>query len=316
MELVLESVATNFRNKLIGGSLATLITLTQFTWCFLIPLVCKPETLKTISIAPAKIGPYMAMAFVVSCATVLATASLYFVAYPVKIVFKSCKLIPTMILSTVLLGSTHSLGDYISAVLLCMGTALFVYRPQKNSVSTSDDGSSWGCLLLLLSVVCDSLLPNIQKRMMSKASPEEVMVNTNLVGMVGMLAYMCVFSDHLDSICAYFAMDDDMKLVLLLQLSIVGSSLGFAVLCYTSLIHETGPVVAVTVSTMRKVVTMVLSYVIFSKALNWTDLAALVLIGLGIFVENFSKRFMPLCEGRTNTVGWRDALPSLEADKI
>jgi drug/metabolite transporter (DMT)-like permease len=65
------------------------------------------------------------------------------------------------------------------------------------------------------------------------------------------------------------------------------------VLCYTSLIQETGPVVAVTVSTIRKVVTIVLSYVVFPKPLGWRELTALVLIGLGIFVENFWKRIVP-----------------------
>jgi solute carrier family 35 (adenosine 3'-phospho 5'-phosphosulfate transporter), member B3 len=293
MELAVESLASNYQYKLAGGTLPTLITLTQFIWCMLLPLMVKPATVKTVNFSPVKIGPYITMSFVVACATGLATASLRYVAYPVKIVFKSTKLIPTMVVSAAMLGNVHSIGDYMAAALLCVGTALFIYHPDKTVGDAMHNSSTFGCFLLLVSVVFDSLLPNVQKKMMARVSPEELMVNTNLVGSLGMLAYICIFSENIDRIFAYFASSDDSKMALVLQLCIVGASLSFAVLCYTSLIQETGPVVAVTVSTIRKVVTIVLSYVVFPKPLGWRELTALVLIGLGIFVENFWKRIVP-----------------------
>lgn len=290
MELAVESIAANYHLKLVGGTLPTIITLLQFIWCMILPLMVKPATVKVVSFSLEEIGPYVVMSFVVACATGLATASLHYVTYPVKIVFKSTKLIPTMVVSTVILGNEHTFGDYVAAALLCIGTSLFIYHPDKLAGDEMDGSSMFGCLLLFASVIFDSLLPNIQKKMMTTVSPEVLMVNTNLVGTIGILAYMCLFSDHLNILFAYFTSSDDSKLSLVLQLCAVGASLSFAVLCYTSLIEETGPVVAVTVSTVRKVVTIVLSYVVFPKPIGWRELSALVLIGLGVFVENFWKR--------------------------
>ena len=73
--------------------------------------------------------------------------------------------------------------------------------------------------------------------------------------------------------------------LLLVYLFAVGVGLGTAVLAYTRLIQVSGPVVAVGVATLRKVATVVLSYVIFPdkpltslhKATGLLVLAGLVL---------------------------------------
>jgi len=60
--------------------------------------------------------------------------------------------------------------------------------------------------------------------------------------------------------------------------------LGTAVLAYTELIRRSGPAVAVAVATLRKVVTILLSYIIFPKPMTGLHAisAGLVVSGLGL----------------------------------
>jgi len=69
-----------------------------------------------------------------------------------------------------------------------------------------------------------------------------------------------------------------------LLLLTVGLGLGTAVLAYTELIRRNGPAVAVAVATLRKVVTVILSYIIFPKTISWVHLISFVLVLLGLLI--------------------------------
>ena len=70
---------------------------------------------------------------------------------------------------------------------------------------------------------------------------------------------------------------------LLLHLS-VGVGLGTAVLSYTELIRRSGPAVAVAVATLRKVVTVVLSYILFPKPMSSVHAISAGLVMGGLLV--------------------------------
>jgi adenosine 3'-phospho 5'-phosphosulfate transporter B3 len=212
------------------------------------------------------------------------------VTYPVKIVFKSSKLIPTMIVSIFFFKKTYSVSDYCSALLLCVGTALFVYDPTAPSSSTTSLLSP-GVGLLVAAVMCDAFLPNVQKQMMNSVSPEELMVNSNLLGFLLVALYMLYSGSMLDLLHVLTTAEDSLRLCL--ALAGIGFSLASAVFCYTHLIQEAGPIVAVGVATIRKVVTLVLSYVVFPKPLSWVEVGALCLIGGGVGVEAWKRTLTP-----------------------
>ena len=213
------------------------------------------------------------------------------VAYPVKIVFKSSKLIPTMLVSICFFDKTYSTSDYCSALLLCLGTGLFVYDPSITATpaaATTESSSlfSPGVLLLLAAVTCDAFLPNIQKRMLNSVSPEELMVNSNLLGFLLSFLYMLGSGSVHDLIQVVMTKTETQgSLLLSMGLAGIGTCLAVAVYCYTHLIKESGPVVAVGVATLRKVVTLILSYVVFPKPLSLVEVLALCLIAVGMGVE-------------------------------
>ena len=56
----------------------------------------------------------------------LSTVGLDYISYPTKVVFRSCKLIPTMLLGTFINRRVFSLHQYLSAAVISLGLLLFV----------------------------------------------------------------------------------------------------------------------------------------------------------------------------------------------
>jgi len=65
------------------------------------------------------------------------SASLQYVSFPLKVCFKSCKLIPTMLLGVLITGRRYSTLQYVSAALMCTSLILLVNAPNSNSSTNS-----------------------------------------------------------------------------------------------------------------------------------------------------------------------------------
>lgn len=78
--------------------------------------------------------------------------------------FKSAKLIPTMLVATVVNQQQYDTRDYASASLLVIGAAGFAYDAGKTGDASG--GAGYGIALLTVSIFCDALVPNVQQRLM------------------------------------------------------------------------------------------------------------------------------------------------------
>lgn len=314
---------------------------------------------------------YVKLSAVVYGATALATMSLGYsgVTYVTKVVFKSAKLIPTMIVGVIMDARAIKAGnknikrkhygawDYGSALLLCVGAAGFCLTPKSEGDAsdssimegamedakpderfTNTQGPHWiGISLLIGSVFCDAFVPNISEQLMQQGatagktkaihrkysgdedddddiemksllssndadtnnsqydqsptkkeeglSSASLMVNTNSIGFMLLFA-STILSSQLLPIVTFMAIHPHF---LMLHL-VVGCGLGTAVLAYTELIKRSGPAFAVAVATLRKVATVILSYVIFPKAMTYTHFASSCLVLAGIVVGFIGKR--------------------------
>lgn len=305
-DLALEAAFKSFSDI---DSLAAAVTLFQFGSCLLLPLiVTKGRVLSTFPRTIKQTFPYLQLSLLVFGATFLATQSLHYVSYPTKCVFKSAKLIPTMVVYTFLLRGEKKYDsiDYSAAALLCLGTAGYGYGAGKPQDDTNT--SSFGILLLSISIICDALVPNLQQRLMTSSSlqgvlPERksiernslpsaeglsaqaVMTNVNAVGFAMVLLYMMISGALMSVITA--SMAHPRLLFLLISL---GCGLSTAVLAYTKLIKSSGSVTAVATSTLRKVVTVVLSYIFFPKPLSTLHVFSGLLVLAGILISAFRKK--------------------------
>jgi len=293
-ELALEAVFTSFPDL---DTLAESVTLFQFGFSFLLPfLLSRQMVYQTFPRSMREVTPYAGLSILVFGGTFLATQSLKYVSFPTKVVFKSAKLIPTMIVSTIIHrgNSVKKYGvlDYAAAFFLCIGAAGYGFK----SGSTKDDMNTtnfFGISLLTISIICDALLPNWQQKLMMPSnnphqenglSAAAVMANTNAVGFGALLIYMVLSGSLMISITTALA-----NSYLFLYLLCVGLGLSTAVFAYTKLIKAKGSVIAVAVSTLRKVATIMLSYLFFPKPLTQINVFSGVFVFVGIGLSIFSQ---------------------------
>lgn len=244
-----------------ASSLGFGISVAEFSGCFLLAKFCGGQLLPEFGSWGRTLPTYMVLAFLVFCGSALPNYSVGLVQYPVKVVFKSSKLIPVMIVSVCLRNSrAYSRKEFLAAVLLCGGTAGFAIGAGRAGEPARMVYLGMG--LLIVAVFADALLANFQQRMMqdSQVNPNSMMARVNFLGLAGLL--ICnSFSGEAARLVAHGRADSEVffNMVLIMFTFSVG------VWAYTHLINEAGAVFAVGVATLRKVVTVILSYSIFPK---------------------------------------------------
>ena len=110
----------------------------------------------------------------------LASWSLNYINFPTKVVFRSCKLLPTMIIAVVMGNAKRfSIVEVGSAVAVCAGLITFAAGDWNLS---NPKFHPFGLTLVTMSVFADAILPNAQEKLFKtyEASKSEVMFYTNV----------------------------------------------------------------------------------------------------------------------------------------
>ncbi|CAN0546575.1 unnamed protein product, partial [Laminaria digitata] len=77
---------------------------------------------------------------------------------PLKVVFRSCKLIPTMAIAVFWRKKIVSRGEFLAAFAVCTGLIVFAQADAK----LEPDFHPKGIAMVILSVCADAFLPNLQ----------------------------------------------------------------------------------------------------------------------------------------------------------
>lgn len=83
------------------------------------------------------------------------------VSYPVAVLAKSCKLIPSLIMGQLLENHLYSRQEWTSALSISIGISLFQWSRMQET-DAFDNNSTYGMLLLLLSLTMDGILSSCQ----------------------------------------------------------------------------------------------------------------------------------------------------------
>ncbi|KAL3902632.1 MAG: hypothetical protein SGPRY_011986 [Prymnesium sp.] len=121
------------------------------------------------------------MSLLVLASLVAGNLALQWVSYPVKVVLKSTKLLPTMAIGALILNKHYSLSDCFAALLLCIGLVGFTLTDSGATVNGAAS-SPIGVALLMFAVTCDSLQVLLQEKTMrgwAHLTPMHVMAHTN-----------------------------------------------------------------------------------------------------------------------------------------
>eukprot|EP00755_Sulcionema_specki_P009357 Sspe_Gene.43492::Locus_21208_Transcript_2_3_Confidence_0.750_Length_663::g.43492::m.43492/K15277/SLC35B3, PAPST2; solute carrier family 35 (adenosine 3'-phospho 5'-phosphosulfate transporter), member B3 len=103
--------------------------------------------------------------------------ALNYVNMPAKILFKSCKLLPVMVIGVILRTERHRAVDYACAAVMCLGLWVF----STADVRSAAQFSFLGVIMLGFAVTADAIAPNVQQRLLQqlRQKKEEVVLYTN-----------------------------------------------------------------------------------------------------------------------------------------
>jgi len=212
----------------------------------------------------------------------LSNMALNYINFPTKVVFRSCKLIPTMLISTIINRRIFSSGEYVSALAVCIGLVVFAAAEWQNSPSFNPVG----ILLVTLSVVADSILPNAQEQLFSKGSSRlEVTFFTNFFTLLAMTLSTLASGDLIGMI-QYGQQNHALWLYMLVYTFVAY----IAISAFMQVVKRFGGVTAVLLGTARKGMTLILSFLVFPKKFSWFYVLGAILVLGGLLSSSLIKQ--------------------------
>ena len=207
------------------------------------------------------------------------SAALNYVNYPIKVAFKSSKLVPTMVFGLFLTRKRFSRAEYGAALLMCLslaGLSLADYR-----LADADAAASvpLGCGLLAVAVFADALVPNLQEKVLKDLRyPVGRMIVFSNVGCLLLVFAYCASTGELAEALDWCAGHPAPAAWLLAQACCSYAGLR----AYLVVVKDLSGVAGVVVTSMRKVLTLVLSFLLFEKPFSAAHAAAFLLLAAGV----------------------------------
>lgn len=305
-EVILEG-ATVYRRQsdLPGPAVALILTCGEFAGCSVLAYLCggrllderqaSPGTSRKAMLLDAVANPfqalqnflsfwlpYMWLAILLFCGTGLANMAIQWVQFPVKVIIKSSKLVPAMLVSG-LLGNSRSYkgSEYFAALALCVGIAVFSMHPGQGGAPPHL--VVLGIVLLLVAILGDVTALNTQQWMMQRrrVPPMSLMLRQNVTSLV---LTMCLLFTT-DDVGVIKTMLWHNPKVFLLACA-VGMLTSVSVWANTNLVNEAGSVTQVAISTGRKGITVMLSYILFPKPFTRSHFLAIFLVLTGLMLRS------------------------------
>lgn len=202
----------------------------------------------------------------------LSKQCLGYITYPVQIIFKSSKIIPVMVIGAALNGKSYSWLEYTCALTLCAGLTTFVLA----DVAADIDFSLYGIFLVSMSLLCDAFMGVFQERVMKHdqhVTSAEILLLTHMWGLVYFFI-VCLATGELTA--GLQACRENPRITVALVLASVLTYVGQLAILAT--IKLFGAVVCVAVTSLRKALTMILSFLIFPKPVTLAHASGLSLI--------------------------------------
>jgi adenosine 3'-phospho 5'-phosphosulfate transporter B3 len=211
----------------------------------------------------------------------LSNLALNYINFPTKVVFRSCKLIPTMVVASVVHHKVFTSVEYFLALCISFGLVLFAaadweLKPNFNPI---------GLAFVSLSVCADAILPNAQERLFRLGSSRvEVTFFTNIFTLMAMTVTTLLSGDLL----GLFAFAQTSRIACI-YIGIYTFIAYIAISLHMNVVRRFGGVAAVLVATGRKGMTLILSFVLFPKAFSWFYVAGAVLVLGGLLLSSLMK---------------------------
>uniref|UniRef100_A0A7N0TX71 UDP-galactose/UDP-glucose transporter 2-like n=2 Tax=Kalanchoe fedtschenkoi TaxID=63787 RepID=A0A7N0TX71_KALFE len=245
---------------------------------YLLLLYCQGFTTKQM-VNPWK--TYWKLSAVLMGSHGLTKGSLAFLNYPAQLMFKSTKVLPVMMMGAFIPGlrRKYPVHEYISAVLLVVGLILFTLA----DAHTSPNFSVIGVIMVSGALVMDAFLGNLQEAIFSMnpdTTQMEMLFCSTVVGLPFLIPPM-LLTGELSK--AWTSCSQHPYVYGVLVFEAMATYVGQV--SVLSLIALFGAATTAMVTTARKAVTLLLSYILFTKPLTEQHGTGLLLIAMGITLK-------------------------------
>lgn len=246
---------------------------------------------------PEILKDYGIVALCQSFSAPLSFSSLRYVDYVTMLLAKSCKLLPVMAVHLTLYRKRFPTYKYVVVMLVTAGVSLFsVYQSsssQKSKTQEPIDASSkiYGFLLLGLSLFLDGLYNTTQDNMFHKFGPSKQVTGPQ------MMAVMNCFTGAyalLSVICSRAHMEETLWFlrnhpIVFRDIALFGACGALGQIFIFLTLEQFGSLVLVTTTVTRKMISMLLSVVMFNHKLTPMQWLGVGLVFGGIAGETLYK---------------------------
>lgn len=226
-----------------------------------------------------------------SVASPIGYKSLAHLDYLAYLLAKSCKLVPVMLVHFILYKTRFPMFKYIVALLVTLGVTIFTLAHSKESRKVNDGNTALGLAYLIGSMLLDGLTNSTQDQLFKillkrKFTGANLMCVLNLFIFVLTTAYLVLFQKSEISEAYQFIQRYPQLLydiVIFAGCGAIGQVFIFIIL------EHFDSIVLITATVTRKMLSMMLSVVLFGHHLNIKQWIGVVLVFGGIGFEAFTK---------------------------
>ena len=229
------------------------------------------------------LSSHLIVSLSVTAARGLTNVSMQLLNYPTMVIFKSLKLITVMIGAVIMNGKTFLLREYFAAILLAASATMF----SMGDAHSEPNFNISGIIVVLLSLAFDSIQANAQEKVLKGCPITEAILFSNFFSAVMALGWTFI-SGELGSALAFCALHPATYYLFIVRALIC--YLGVA--CLLLQIQLFGAVTANVITTCRKIITILLSFLAFAHPLSFMHGFGLLCFTLAAAVNEFLKPFV------------------------
>jgi len=259
-----------------GGFMSLLTSLT-FMACAAAELACKGRLYDR----KGGIKDYFILSLCTAGGIYFTNWSLKFINYPMRVMFKSSKLLPVMVMGLVIAKRKHTKTEYACAGLLVLGIVCFAMADARGSPKFDIRG----IFIISVGVLLDAITSNFEERRFFREKDclhEEVILYSFALGAVWTLATISM-TGELTSALTVMKQEP-----LMLWMTVAFSVMGYLSIVFVLLLIKLfNASVAEAVKSVRKITTIVISFAFFGKTVTQMHAMGFLLfcasVGLGMY---------------------------------
>jgi len=187
-----------------------------------------------------------------------------------------------MMVGVCYLNKKYKSRDYLSVLLLSVGIIIF-------SLGNTSDGFDFqfkGVFLILCALMADAVIGNVQEKVLVQhdASTTEMIYYTKLIGLVYIFIALIVKGELASAF--NFCLSRPSTYLFMMAFSVIGCIGEQFVMV---IIKRFGALIAVISTSLRKMFSIMLSFLVYPKPFAFAYLVGMVLVFMGIGLETYIK---------------------------